>query len=438
MILRTIALSLVIAAALLVKNLGLGFYREACPALVLGIMLLGSYCLGFILEKRGLPRIVGYIFAGLLMGPFFLKLYTFAEIRNLNFINKLALAFIALCAGGELRLASIRKLLKSILYYMSGVTIVVFMGTSLAVFFLSTFIPFMADLAIPLRLAISCIFGTIAVARSPSSTIAIISETKAKGSYTDIVLSATIATDVFIIILFAIVISITQAIMLGSGGIKLSLVSSLSFEIAAAFLIGFLLGKFIVFLLDKAHVEFPVIIIAMGFIVIEFSHFFGDYLHEAHEIGLELEPLLVCMAAGFTVQNYSEHGQGFLERMDRVSMPIYIAFFSMTGASIDLHVLRTGWLLGLIVVAVRLISLYFGSYISGRLAKNEPILYKNTWLGFITQAGVSLGLLVEVGRRFSDLGPYIQTILTASIIINQVIGPVAFKAGLKKVGETNV
>jgi len=68
------------------------------------------------------------------MGPFFLKLYTFAEIRSLNFINKLALAFIALCAGGELRLASIRKLLKSILYYMSGVTIVVFMGTSLAVF----------------------------------------------------------------------------------------------------------------------------------------------------------------------------------------------------------------------------------------------------------------------------------------------------------------
>ncbi|MBN1225824.1 MAG: hypothetical protein JXA79_02415 [Deltaproteobacteria bacterium] len=215
------------------------------------------------------------------------------------------------------------------------------------------------------------------------------------------------------------------------------MVSSLSFEIAAAFLIAFLPGKFIVFLLDKAHVEFPVIIIAMGFIVIEFSHFFGDYLQEAHELGLELEPLLICIAAGFTVQNDSEHGQGFLERMDRVSMPIYIAFFSMTGASIDLNVLRTGWLLGLIVVTVRLISLYFGSYISGRLAKNEPILYKITWLGFITQAGVSLGLLIEVARRFSDLGPYIQTILTASII-NQVIGPVVFKVDLKKVGETNV
>lgn len=437
MILRSIVLFFLIATIFLVKNLDIDFYREGCPTLALGIMLLGSYCLGFILEKRGLPRIVGYILAGLFMGPFFLKLYTPAEINNLHFINKLALAFIALSAGGELRLANIRKALKSIIYYISGVTIFVFIGTTLSVFFLSTFMPFMADTGIELRLATSSIFGTIAVARSPSSAIAIISETKAKGPYTDIVLSVSIAMDVFIIMLFAVVISITQATIMGSGGIKLSMILSLSFEIAIAFFIGFLLGKFILFLLDKVHVEFPIIIVAMGFIVIELSHFLGDYLYEAHGIGLEMKPLLICMAAGFTVQNFSEHGQTFLERMDRVSMPIYIAFFSMTGASIDLHVLQSGWLLGLVIVGVRLITLYFGSYISGRLAKNEPILYKNTWLGFITQAGVSLGLLIEAVRRFPDLGPYIQTILTASIIINQIIGPVTFKFGLKKLGETN-
>ncbi|MFO8164008.1 MAG: cation:proton antiporter [Desulfatiglandales bacterium] len=438
MIHRIIGLFFVISVTLLVKNLDLGLYKETCPALVLGTMLLGAYCFGFILEQIGLPRIVGYILAGLLMGPFFLKFYTLAEINNLNFINQLALAFIALCAGGELRLASIRKLLKSILYYISGVTIVVFTGTTLAIFTLSALMPFMANFPPALRLAVSTIFGTIAVARSPSSAIAIISETKAKGSYTDIVLSVTVAMDVFIIILFAVVISVTQVFIVHSGGMNLSLLSSLSFEIAVSFLIGFLLGKFIVFLLENVHMEFPVVIITMGFIVIEFSHFLGEYLHEVHDIGLTIEPLLICMAAGFTVQNFSEHGESFLERMDRVSMPIYIAFFAMTGASINLNVLRTGWLLGLIIVTVRLVSIYLGSYLSGRLAKNEPIIYKNAWLGFITQAGVSLGLIIEVSRRFPDFGPYIQTILTAAIIINQVIGPVAFKLGLKKVGETNV
>jgi Kef-type K+ transport system membrane component KefB len=438
MINRILGLILVIALALLVNNLEFSFYKETCPALVLGIILLGAYCFGFIHEKFGLPRIVGYIFAGLFMGPFFLKFYTVAEINDLDFINKLALAFIALCAGGELRLANIRKLLKSILYYISGVTIVVFIGTTLAVFALSTFMPVIANFGPALRLAVSTIFGTIAVARSPSSAIAVISETKAKGPYTDIVLSVSIAMDVFIIILFAVVISITQVFILERGGMNLSLIASLSFEIATSFLIGFLLGKFIIFLLEKVRIKFPVVIIAMGFIVIEFSHFLGEYLHEVHDIGLDVEPLLIYMAAGFTVQNFSEHGQNFLERMDRVSMPIYIAFFAMTGASINVNVLRTGWLLGLIIVTVRLISIYFGSYLSGSLAKNEPIIYKNVWLGFITQAGVSLGLLIEVARRFPALGPYIQTILAASIIINQIIGPVAFKLGLKKVGETNV
>ena len=438
MINRIIGLVLVVAVALLLNSLELSLYKEHCPALVLGIILLGAYCFGFILEKSGLPRIVGYILAGLFMGPFFLNFYTADEIRDLAFINKLALAFIALCAGGELRLANIRKLIKSILYYISGVTIVVFIGTTLAVFALSMFMPFMADFSPALRLAVSTIFGTIAVARSPSSAIAIISETKAKGRYTDIVLSVSVAMDVFVIILFAVVISITQVVILNSAGMNLSLLASLSFEIAASFLIGFLLSKFIVFLWENVHMEFPVVIITMGFIVIEFSHFLGDYLYEVHDIGLNVEPLLICMAAGFTVQNFSEHGQQFLERMDRVSMPIYIAFFAMTGASINIDVLRTGWLLGLIIVFVRLISIYFGSYISGSLAKNEPIIYKNVWLGFITQAGVSLGLLIEVARRFPNLGPYIQTILATSIIINQILGPVAFKWGLKKVGETNV
>ncbi|MBD3413527.1 MAG: hypothetical protein GF421_03730 [Candidatus Aminicenantes bacterium] len=437
MINKILALILIIAAALLLIHLRLDVYPENSPTLVLGLILLGAYCFGFLLEKIGSPRIVGYILAGLLMGPFFLKLYTFSEVSDLAFINKLALAFIAFCAGGELRIKNIRKVLKSIISYISGVTIVVFMGTTTLVFVLSKTMFFMSDFNPTLRLAVSAIFGTIAVARSPSSAIAIISETKAKGRYTDIVLSVSVAMDVFIIILFAVIISLVQVFIAGKGGLNLSLVYFLLAEIIIAFALGFILGKFIVFLIEKVHVEFPVVIIAMGFIVIEFSHLLGDYLRQTYDIGLELEPLLICMAAGFTVQNFSKHGENFLERMDRVSLPVYIAFFAMTGASMDLNVLRTGWLLGLTVFVVRLLSIYVGSYVSGRIVKNEPKIYKNVWLGFITQAGVSLGLLTEVVRRFPEIGPSVQTILVAAIIMNQIIGPIAFKYGLKKVGETN-
>jgi len=435
---RIFVLLLVIVVALLLVNLELGQHKDNSPVFILGIILLAAYCFGYLLEKIGLPRIVGYILAGLFMGPFFLNIYTFSEIEDLNFVNKLVLAFIAFCAGGELRVANIRRVLKSIIYLISGISVVVFLGITLTVFVLSSYMPFMSHLSIPIRLAISAIFGTIAVARSPSSAIAIISETKAKGPYTDIVLSVSVAMDVFIIILFAVIISLAQVFISGNGGMNLSFLFFLLVKIAAAFLLGFLLGKFIVFLIEKVHVEFPIVIIAMGFVVIEFSHLLGYYLSEVHDIGLELEPLLICMAAGFVVQNFSKHGENFLQRMDRVSLPIYIAFFALTGAGIDLNVLRTGWLFGLTVFLVRLASIYIGSYLSGRLAKSESKIYKNVWLGFITQAGVSLGLLAEVSRRLPDIGLSIQTILVATIIMNQLIGPIAFKFGLKKVGETNV
>lgn len=412
-----------------------GLPETLSPTLVLGFMLLAAYCTGFLLERWGLPRITGYIFAGLLLGPYFLKFYTKESVQDLAFLNSLALAFIAFSAGGELHLSRIKSRLKSILYLIGGGTVVIFAGVTLTVFLLSGLIPFMAPYPPPVKIAISAIFGVIAVARSPSSTIAIISETKAKGNYTDSVLSVTIATDVVIIAFFAVVISVCELLVAGTGAFSLAFILELFAEIIVSFILGFLLGKLIIFLLETLNVEFPVVITAMGFLVIKFSHLAGDYLMDIHEIHFNLEPLLICMAAGFTVQNFSKHGETFLERMDKVSLPIYIAFFAITGANIDVSVLKDAWLLGLVVVVVRTLMLYLGSYGSGRAAGDPPEIYKNTWLGFITQAGVSLGLLAEVVRRFPEIGVPIQTILVAAITLNQVIGPVALKYALYKVGD---
>ena len=439
MLRRVLSLLLIFGSmALIVYGSPLKFNEALSPTLVLGFILLAAYCVGSIMERFGLPRITGYIFAGLFMGPYFLKFYSKNAVSNLNFLNSLALAFIAFCAGGELKIERIKKRLKSILFLISGVTSVVFVGVTFVVFILSGLIPFMSEYNMVSRLAISSIFGVIAVARSPSSAIAIISETKAEGDYTETILSVTIAMDVVIIIFFAIIISACEVLIVENTAVSLVFFLELMIGIAVAFVLGFLIGKLIVFLIEKVHVEFPVVIVAVGFLVINFSHLLGDYLHSTHEIRLNLEPLLICMAAGFTVQNFSKHGKTFLERMDNVSFPIYIAFFAIVGASINVDVLKKGWILGIVVVIARTMMIYIGSYFSGKASKDKPIIYKNTWLGFITQAGVSLGLLVEVVRRFPEIGIPIQTILIATITINQIIGPVAFKYALFKVGETSI
>lgn len=198
------------------------------------------------------------------------------------------------------------------------------------------------------------------------------------------------------------------------------------------------MGKAIIYLINCVKLEFPIVITGVGFFIIQTSHYLGEVIHDAYHISFHLEPLLICMAAGFTVQNYSKHGTLFLLKMDRVSLPIYIAFFAITGASIDLEILKTGWILGLVIFAGRLIMLYIGSFLSGWASGDEPRIYKYSWMGFITQAGVSLGLLTEIVRRFPEIGVPVQSILITAITINQVAGPIAFKYALRVVGESRI
>ncbi len=158
------------------------------PTLALGFLLLSAYCAGHILGKIRLPKVTGYIVAGLFFGPDILQFVNSQNVTELSFINSLALAFIAFCAGGELKSSNVLGEIKSIAYSVLFQTLIVFIGVGTFVFFLLDFIPAFSGFAVPVKIVVSLFFGIITVARSPSSTIAIISETKAQGNYTDIVL----------------------------------------------------------------------------------------------------------------------------------------------------------------------------------------------------------------------------------------------------------
>jgi Kef-type K+ transport system membrane component KefB len=439
MIYRITTIALLLACAILVVHSELWHSaRSVTPTFILGFVLLTAYCIGYILSKSGLPEITGFILAGFLLGPSVLHFFKTDTLHDLDFINSLALAFIAFCAGGELKLAAVKKKMRVILFMITGMTSITFFGVTAIVFAISNLVPFLNGHSPLIRLSISALFGVIAVARSPSSAIAIINETKAEGDYTTTVLSVTIVMDVVVIVLFGVILSICQNLISAGSPTGIGFTLEIIIEILIAFLCGFILGKGVIFLIERLKVEFPIVIMALGFFVIKFSHLLGSYLHEVYDIGLNLEPLLICMAAGFTVQNTSAYGKTFINSMNRVSLPIYIAFFAMTGASIDLSVLKTGWFLGVVIVISRITMVFVGSFLSGKLAKDQPKNYRNMWLGFITQAGVSLGLVAEIVRRFPQFGGPIQTILVTTITVNQIIGPIAFKYAIGRVGESRI
>lgn len=439
MVNRIVAVIMILGSMALVTRADLsGGATGAPPTLVLGFMLLTAYLLGAFGEKIKLPRITGYIVAGLVLGPAALRFFDRQGVADLSFLNSLALAFIAFCAGGELKVEQIRGKLRSIGFQIAGNTLVVFVGVTSIVLALTPLIPFLHPYPFAVRLAVAGIFGAISTARSPSSAIAIISETRAKGPVTDVVLAVTVAIDVVVIMIFAIVIAVCQVLIQPGSELSLAIAGYLLLEICVAFVLGHLLGFAVIFLVQRVHVELSVIVVAMGFLVIKLSHGLSGHLQQSYDVSMNIEPLLICMAAGFTVQNFSDHGDQFLHSLDRVSLPIYVGFFAITGATIQIDLLEAGWLLGLVVVIARMAMIYVGTYLSGRAARDPPVIYQKAWLGFITQAGVSLGLVAEVVRRFPEIGTHVQTILIASITLNQIVGPVAFKYMLGRVGEAHV
>ena len=148
--------------------------------------------------------------------------------------------------------------------------------------------------------------------------------------------------------------------------------------------------------------------------------------------------MLICVTAGFWVRNFSRDGDLFMERIDRSSLPIYVIFFSLSGAALNIDALSQTWLIAVLLVAVRCLLIWLGAYLGAASGGDPPRHRQMSGLSYITQAGVSLGLAGIVMRQFPEWGPALVTTMVAVITVNQLIGPVAFKFALSAVGEARV
>lgn len=171
---------------------------------------IGSNYVAKLFQRINLPLITGFLLSGIIIGPYGIGLIKLEFIDKLDFINYSSLAFIAFAAGSELYFKEIRNSLKSIVWNTIGQLVVIFLLVSVAVFYLEGLIPFMRDMPVLTQLSIAILTGTVFIARSPSSTIAVINEMRAKGRFTRMVISVTVLLDVLVIVLFTICLSLVQ------------------------------------------------------------------------------------------------------------------------------------------------------------------------------------------------------------------------------------
>ncbi len=434
---RLMGLGVVVAFMLLsvATHGGEVVFPRAQATLSFGFLLLAAYLVGDTLSRIGLPRITGYILAGIAFGPHVLDIVAADTVAELKLIDDLALTFIALAAGGELRLAELRKRRRAILTTVALLTGLVFVGVTVTVTLARPLLPFLDGKPLIHVVAVAAIVGTFAVARSPSSAIAIISECKARGPFTEMVLGVTVVMDVLVIMLFAVVVSLCEVLVAPGAAMDLGLLMMMTAEIVGAIALGVGLGWGIALYIRRVRADLLIFILGVAFLVTFGSRQGAVLLERWTGIHLQLEPMLICITAGFVVQNFSREGERFIAKIDRGSLPIYVLFFALTGAALQIQALRATWLLALVIVVVRVVLIWVAGHLGARLAKDPPQYWNKSGLSFVTQAGVSLGLASIVMARFPEWGAKLATTIVAVITINQVIGPPGFKHALVAVGE---
>lgn len=391
-------------------------------------------------SKIKLPLITGLLMTGILAGPFVFSLLPVSKTTDLKFINEISLAFIAFAAGSELYLKEIRGQFKSIMWNTLGQLVITFGLGTVCVYYMGGFIPFMQDMDSAGRIGVSMLMATIFVARSPSSAIAVISEMRAKGPFTQTSIGVTVVKDVLVIILFAVCFALSKT-LLSDQPFKISDIGFLLVELAVSFGLGWVLGKLLMwFFKFKMNKYLKVsILIMIGYSVYLLAHWLGDFTESPDVLGHKfyIEPLLICILGSYFLTNYSTSRPEFAELLHETGPFIYVIFFTLTGASLSIDILLEVYGIAIIFFIVRLAGMVVGGYVGGTLA-GDPWLYRHiNWMPYVTQAGVGLGLATLIKHQFPEWGAEFETIIVGVIVINQVVGPPLFKYALQKVGETH-
>ena len=397
---------------------------EAESILLLGATLMVAYLFGRFINRFRLPKITGYLLTGIIIGPDVLNILSQRNVTDLQLIDNVALSLIALTAGGEFALNKVKKQLKLIVSVTLWQIVIVLLGISLTVMVFSPLIPFLRGQTFSTLLGVSLVFGVLAVAKSPATTIAIISETRSRGPFTNFILGITILKDIIIVLLFALVLALTLPLISETATLQLHYVQRVFIEILMSLGLGVIAGLFIYFYLRYIEMDFFLFLFSLILLVIEVSHM------------LHLELILIFMMAGFVVQNFTRFGNALLHTIEQSSLPVYVTFFAIAGASLKISIFLQNWLFTLILVTARMFTTHLGTWVGSHLADGSSHVKRYGWMGFIGQAGLTLGLSIILEKELPPpLGTNIKTIIVAAIAINQIVGPVLFRYSLWKSGE---
>lgn len=405
--------------------------------LCLSVALFAGLMLSRVAKLLKLPAVTAYLVAGILVGPYVLGSLGFSglgftsmeNIDAYDIIPDVALGFIAFSIGNEFRLSQLKQIGKqaTVIGIIQALLACVLVDAALiGIHFIAP-----DKLSLPAALTL----GAVATATAPAATLMVVRQYKAKGPLTDILLPIVALDDAVGLIAFAVSFGIAKALIVGSIDI-ISIIVEPLLEVVLSLVLGAVMGYLFTFFEKFFHSRSKRLAMSVTFVLLTVA--LSMLKFEIGGIHISFSSLLVCMMLGTVFCNICDFSEELMDRIDRWTAPLFILFFVISGAELELSIFKDLGIvcIGLVYIAARCIGKYFGASISAKATKCDPKIVKYLGITLFPQAGVALGMAIKA----EELGPegvIVANITLFAVLIYEIVGPFLTKISLLKAGEIN-
>ncbi len=403
--------------------------------ILLSIALLAGLALSRVAKLVKLPAVTAYLVAGILIGPYLLGALqvpglgfnSMEDVESLSILADAALGFIAFSIGNEFRLAQLKKTGRQ----ATVIGIVQAVVATLVVDAVLVALHFAMPDKLPLPAAIT--LGAIASATAPAATLMVVKQYKAKGPLTDILLPIVALDDAVGLVLFAVSFGIARALTFGQIDL-LSVVVEPLLEVVLSVALGAVMGYLFNFVEKFFHSRSKRLSVSVAFVFLTIGISMMQF--EIFGIHIAFSSLLSCMMLGTIFCNICDFSEELMDRVDRWTAPLFVLFFVISGAELELSVF-TDWaiiVIGIVYILARSFGKYFGAFGSAKITKCDDNIVKYLGITLLPQAGVALGMAIKA-QALGPEGAVVANITLFAVLIYEIVGPLLTKISLQRAGE---
>ncbi len=394
-------------------------------AMVIGVSLLLGWAAGLLCKRLKIPMVVGYIVVGILLGKSLLGVFNDANIQGLFFVTYIGLGVIGFDIGGELAFEKMKDLGKSIIWISALETLGASILVTIAIYLYTRELP------------VALIFGALAAATAPAATVDVLREYQASGPLTTTTFAVVGIDDAYAVMIYAFAAFLAKVLLSHKNVNVTEAVLRPLGEIAGALLLGLVVGLVFLFLIRNYTARRGLLVLTWGVIIATTG--LANLLH--------LSLILANMALGLTVVNLTKwKREDLFELLRGTTMPLFVVFFVLVGAQLDAARLASLGILGLLYIVFRTIGKTSGAYAGGIIGKAPETVKKYLGLCLFSQAGVAIGLSIQTmitfggggyGKAGVELGVMAVSVIAATSLLFQLVGPPSTRYAVLRSGEAN-